>query len=138
MSLVRYLGYLRLYTNTPPRFHVAKPNGIGRTMGDGRRDPKKRLGKGPKRTESNNQLRNTREKIREEIFQRKVPKTINTTPPPKPIQQIDWEREVDDAGKYDVVGTCVACASTEEEEVLAYGMDGCSLPLKYEEFHHQM
>jgi hypothetical protein len=37
----RYLGYLWLGTNTPPRFHVAEPNGIGEKMGDGRRDPKK-------------------------------------------------------------------------------------------------
>ncbi len=52
MSLVRYLGYLRLGTNTPPRCHVAEPNGIEKkTMGDGQRDPKKQLGKGPKRTE---------------------------------------------------------------------------------------
>jgi hypothetical protein len=62
VSLVRYLGYLRLCTNTPPRFHAAEPNGIGKTMGDGRRDPKKRLGKGPKRTESYNQLRIARER----------------------------------------------------------------------------
>ena len=59
--------------------------------------------------------------------------TINTALPPKPIQYIDWEREVDDAGKYDVVGTCVAFASTEEEEVLAHGMDGRSLPREKEE-----
>jgi hypothetical protein len=61
-------------------------NGIGKTMGDGRRDPKKGLGKGSNRTESNNQLRNTRDKKREEVFQRDVLKTINTAPPPKPIQ----------------------------------------------------
>jgi hypothetical protein len=30
VSLVRYLRYLRLGTNTPPRFHVAEPNGIGK------------------------------------------------------------------------------------------------------------
>jgi len=31
-----------------------------------------------------------------------------------------------------VVGTCVGFASSEEEEVLAYGMDGRSLPPKKE------
>ena len=34
------LGYLRLYTNTPPQFHMAQPNGIGKHLGDSRRDPK--------------------------------------------------------------------------------------------------
>ena len=58
--------------------------------------------------------------------------TINAVLPPKPIQLIDWERKVDDAGKYDVVDTCVAFASTEEEGVLAHGMDGRSLPPKKE------
>jgi hypothetical protein len=37
-------------------------NGIRKTMGDGRRDPKKLLGNGPKRIESNNQLRIAKEK----------------------------------------------------------------------------
>ena len=59
-------------------------------------------------------------------------KIINTAPPTKPILWIDWVRVVDDAGKYDGVGTCVAFSSTEEEEVLAHGMDGRSLPPKKE------
>jgi stalled ribosome alternative rescue factor ArfA len=43
--------------------------------GDGRRDPKKRKGKGSEINESNNQLRNTWEKEKRElIFQRDVPK----------------------------------------------------------------
>jgi hypothetical protein len=31
---------LRLYANTPPQFHMAQPNGIGKHLGDSRRDPK--------------------------------------------------------------------------------------------------
>ena len=26
----KYLGYLCVYDNTPPQFHMAKPNGIGK------------------------------------------------------------------------------------------------------------
>jgi hypothetical protein len=50
----------------------AEPNGIGKTMGDGQRDPKKRLGKGPKRTESYNQLRIARKgkKSSKEMYQK--------------------------------------------------------------------
>ena len=34
-----YLRYLRLYTDTPPQFHMAQPNGIGK-LGNSRRDLK--------------------------------------------------------------------------------------------------
>ena len=49
-----------------------------------------------------------------------------------PIQSIDWEREADDADKYDSGGTCVVYASMEEEKVLAHRMDGRSLPRRNE------
>ena len=29
-DLCTYLGYLCVYANTPPQFHMAKPNGIGK------------------------------------------------------------------------------------------------------------
>ena len=59
-------------------------------------------------------------------------------PPPKPIEKIDWEREADDADKYDSGGTCVVLASMEEEKVLVHGMNGRSLPRKKEELLHRM
>jgi hypothetical protein len=52
---------------TPPHdFMWRSQNGSGKTMGDGRRDPKKPQGKGSKRTESNieyiQQMLNEKEK----------------------------------------------------------------------------
>jgi hypothetical protein len=39
----RYLGYLWLYDNTPPHFHMAKPKWKCTSKEDGWRDPKERL-----------------------------------------------------------------------------------------------
>ena len=139
MSLVRYLGYLRLYQH-PPTISCGGAKMESEKQWEMDEETQRNgLGEGSNRTESNNQLRNTRKKEKRElIFQRDVPKNNIHRPPPKPIQYIDWEREVDDAGKYAVVGTCVASASTDEEEVLAHGTDGRSLPHKKEKLLHQI